>query len=295
MPQFGDNDGGRFLKLEPDEPAGLDHRYLLAALNGLVGREDWNAWTGPRLEETMVRAALGGNPRRVSGPVFEIRGSGMGLYKLAQNGFHVVLRCGEAGQRGNGGHAHADLQSFELSIGGRRFVVDPGTYVYTPIPKERNHFRSCGSHNAYHPVGREPVTWRPGPEGLFSMSHWPSSSVEVEAARRLAAHHKGFGVPSHRLLALEGGRLDGEDHLDLPEAKCLRFCLHSGVRVTAQGRRFLLEHEGVRLRFESPVEGWALEEGRYSPTYGVWEPTLTLALTSKEPVVRWSFVVEAGL
>ncbi len=83
VPQIGDNDSGRFLKLFPayerltteeacaryanldgyesDEPIYwdedvLDHRHLLAALNGLFGRDDWP--TGP--ETLIVRGLAGG-------------------------------------------------------------------------------------------------------------------------------------------------------------------------------------------------------------------------------------------
>ena len=46
-----------------------------------------------------------------------------------------------------GSHAHADLLSFELSIGHVSFIVDPGTYVYSASATERNHFRSTRMHN----------------------------------------------------------------------------------------------------------------------------------------------------
>lgn len=46
-----------------------------------------------------------------------------------------------------GSHTHSDLLSFELAFGQRTFLVDPGTYVYTSNPSERNHFRSTAMHN----------------------------------------------------------------------------------------------------------------------------------------------------
>src|SRR6202011_6026913 len=38
-------------------------------------------------------------------------------------------------------HAHADLLSYELTVGGRRLVVDSGVYEYAP-GSWRNYFRS---------------------------------------------------------------------------------------------------------------------------------------------------------
>ena len=43
-------------------------------------------------------------------------------------------------------HAHADLLTYELSIGGRRVVVDSGVYEYQRGPW-RDHFRSTRAHN----------------------------------------------------------------------------------------------------------------------------------------------------
>ena len=44
-------------------------------------------------------------------------------------------------------HTHADLLSFELAKGDQTFILDPGAYVYTSSPIERNEFRSSSKHN----------------------------------------------------------------------------------------------------------------------------------------------------
>jgi len=44
-------------------------------------------------------------------------------------------------------HIHSDLLSFELTFNNTHFIVDPGSYVYTSNPKERNEFRSTAMHN----------------------------------------------------------------------------------------------------------------------------------------------------
>ncbi len=90
IPQIGDNDSGRFLKLQPlyhqmtvaeakarygnlegytdlpddaiywDEDI-LDHRHLVAAINGLFGRDDFAAFTGDGwLETHLIRGLAGG-------------------------------------------------------------------------------------------------------------------------------------------------------------------------------------------------------------------------------------------
>lgn len=44
-------------------------------------------------------------------------------------------------------HTHNDHLSFELSIKGNDIIVDPGTYLYTSSPEDRNLFRSTSKHN----------------------------------------------------------------------------------------------------------------------------------------------------
>ncbi|MCW6074355.1 alginate lyase family protein [Clostridium sporogenes] len=70
-----------------------------------------------------------------------------GIYIFKSKQIHLTIMAGHNGQYGNGGHAHNDKLSFELNIRGVDLVVDPGTYLYTPIPKIRDKFRSVKVHN----------------------------------------------------------------------------------------------------------------------------------------------------
>lgn len=73
--------------------------------------------------------------------------SDSGWYIMRNNKDYCIISCGPNGQNGNGGHCHNDKLSFELCIKGEDIIVDPGTYVYTPLPEWRNKFRSTGYHN----------------------------------------------------------------------------------------------------------------------------------------------------
>jgi hypothetical protein len=61
VPQVGDNDSGRFLKLHPSHGSSLvedalDHRHLVAALNGLFRRDDFRRFAGEGwIDEEIVR------------------------------------------------------------------------------------------------------------------------------------------------------------------------------------------------------------------------------------------------
>lgn len=70
-----------------------------------------------------------------------------GLYIFKGSQFYLSIFAGGIGQNGNGGHSHNDKLSFELNLCGKDIFVDPGTYVYTPLPDKRDMFRSVKVHN----------------------------------------------------------------------------------------------------------------------------------------------------
>jgi len=69
------------------------------------------------------------------------------------------------------GHMHNDKLSFELMIDGKDVVVNPGTYLYTPIPKRRLEFRNTAAHNTLVVEGVEQNECPSGNLGLFNMKH----------------------------------------------------------------------------------------------------------------------------
>lgn len=76
-----------------------------------------------------------------------------GLYLYRSKRLYLAIRCG-FGQHLS--HAHNDQLSFELSVDGTEWARDLGTYVYTPLPHQRNRYRSVGAHAAPQVEGREP-------------------------------------------------------------------------------------------------------------------------------------------
>ena len=77
-----------------------------------------------------------------------------GLYIFKCDNFYLAVMAGAIGQNETGGltpkgvgHSHNDKLSFELNIAGKDIFVDSGTYLYTPLPKMRDKFRSVNAHN----------------------------------------------------------------------------------------------------------------------------------------------------
>jgi len=155
MPQIGDNDNGQFLKLYPREV--LDMRYLLALGAVFFKEPKWKIKeffnSDEDIAEIMILYGEKGveiwnslecnSLKNINSKAF----SDSGWYVMRNNKNYCIISCGPNGQNGKGGHCHNDKLSFELCIDGEDIIVDPGTYVYTPLPEWRNKFRSTAYHN----------------------------------------------------------------------------------------------------------------------------------------------------
>ena len=207
VPQIGDGDDGRLLILAgyPDWPR-HDYRYLLALGAVLFKRGDFKAAAGGRAEELYwllgregVEAfdALEPDPTPLQGHRFEEAG----LYTMRSEDSQdfVLIRGGGPSAHSPTGHSHSDLFSLELWSGGRPVIVDPGTYVYTSSPSERNAFRSTASHNTVKVDGKD-ITAMSG-DSLFRMGKGPNVSivywdVNTERSSFVAEHDAFAGLSS---------------------------------------------------------------------------------------------------
>jgi uncharacterized heparinase superfamily protein len=79
-----------------------------------------------------------------------------GIVALDRGAVRAVMRAGPHGPDYLLGHAHADLLSFDLSVGTRRVVTDTGTGSYEAGP-ERQQLRSTAAHNTLQVGGQEQI------------------------------------------------------------------------------------------------------------------------------------------
>jgi hypothetical protein len=283
IPQIGDTDNGRLLKLQPvhrqitvamarklysnldayhglpDEAVywdeeHLSHQHLVAAINGLFGREDLVDLTGKRwLEFDLVRGMAGGvrfnsylakkskaaaemvtegsdkNWARLEErfgaysadqqevTTIEIPGQNIrvgiklyaypdfGLYLYRSGRMFLAIRCGAIGQKGKGGHAHNDQLSLELNIDGEDWILDPGTYLYTPLPEKRNEYRSVKAHFAPRlKSGQEPGRLD---LGIFRLGNEAMARCLYFGQEGFIGVHRGYGKPVYRLVKIEQNRV----------------------------------------------------------------------------------------
>jgi uncharacterized heparinase superfamily protein len=294
-PVFGDQDSGRVLPASFQRPPTHDNLLDLGA--ALLGRD--RSHDGPPHEE--VAWTLGVEPWRAlrarpldARPARTAFPNG-GLYVLRGGGAHLVARWGGVGQNGNGGHAHNDLSSYELSFG-TPVVVDSGTYVYTADVRARNAFRAARAHNVLvvdgldmHPLS-EAQPFRLPAHARFAVEEW---SERFDGAT-LVGWHDGFrraggSIRCRRRIALAGdsGIVEIADEVLGAGTHRAESLVHlaAGCRATRVGRSTVrVDDVGhvVTIEFFGATDV-EVEAGAVSSQYGVREPAdVVCASTSAE-------------
>ena len=247
-PQVGDADDGRFLPL------------------GDYGRAD------PRSHLHLFAQA---------GEPFE-PGDGHAAYPdggywiMRRGDVHALVRCGDVGV---GSHAHNDALSFELALGGQPLVVDPGAYLYTADPAERNRFRSTAFHATLQVGGAEQnplstaflfsmedrrraeaLRWEPGESGaVFEGRHHGFETLDPPATHTRRVELAG---DPPELVITDTVESAGEHELrwTFPLEPC-RVEIAGGAAVARFASCAVLELVAEGLVFE-------VEDGWVSPSYG---------------------------
>lgn len=315
--QFGDNDSGRLFKFLPavslltsedlapfgERPdSGVvpepferinDHAHLAAAISGLAPRADLLAMAPGHPETCLVRG-LARFGARENGPAMRPARSparlrdypGFGLFIYTVGDKRVALRCGSNGQHDNGGHAHNDQLSLCLAVGGLLMLVDPGTYVYTPLPGQRNAFRATRHHNTLFVPDEEQNSFTS--TSLFNLvNEARPETLEVSETLWRAWHH-GFSSPHTRSVRMHAsGGIEVKDECDVAGCR-LALHMHPDVAVEIRTGGISLARGGQCLLLEGEGIAWELSEFAYSPGYGLIRSAPRLVSTPFSGVVHWS-------
>ena len=117
-----------------------------------------------------------------------------GTYLLRHEDLYLLFNAGGSEKGRPASHRHNDLLSIEVSAGGRAFIVDPATYVYTADLHERHLFRSTSYHSTVQIDDEEQqaiveaAPFVTGGEASVRVLVWEST----EASDRVAAKHSGY-------------------------------------------------------------------------------------------------------
>jgi hypothetical protein len=315
-PLLGDSDGGQVLSLAARRAD--DHAYLLAL--GAVVFNDSEFKTGssptpPELLWVLGSAGLQRYQQLASSPESSSQGfAEAGVYVLRQDDLYLLCHANGARKDRPASHRHNDALSIEVSAGGRPFIVDPGSYVYTADLHARHLFRSTAYHSTLQLDNAEQNTiWEAAPfvigaEARVSVSAWQASperdqiSAEHNGYERLpepARHRRTvtFFKPE-RWWLIEDELIGAGEH-----EVVVRFHFASGLAVSEfAGNRVMARDEltGASLLIASlDLDQPARMEPQFtSQHYGWKEPSLSAGWTTRKqlPVtLRWAIVpVRAG-
>ncbi|MEM8557589.1 MAG: alginate lyase family protein [Bacteroidota bacterium] len=242
-----------------------------------------------------AEAVLGQLP----GPVAHLPDTG--LYRYEDDTICLLVDAGPIGPDYLPAHAHADIFTYELSVGGEHFVTDTGVFEYAG--PRRAYDRSTAAHNTAEVDGvSQAECW-----GSFRVARrYPPQAVSCseDGTWTLSGRFDGYadligdGIQHRRVFEAEQGRVRVVDEVvgqgvhDLAS----RIHLHPDIvasSVDGGSVRLRGKHETILLE----VEGAAIDEEAtpFSPRFGVSCGRTTLVLRTSGPLplrLAYTFLID---
>ena len=128
-----------------------------------------------------------------------------GTYIMRDGDLYLCFNASGSGINGRGSHGHNDVLSIEVSAGGRAFIVDPGTYVYSADLAKRHEFRSTAYHSTVQIDGLEQNTiavetpFVIGNEAKPRVLEWKTG----DDFDKVVAEHYGYPVVHRRTVTFD--------------------------------------------------------------------------------------------
>lgn len=233
----------------------------------------------PRALIALARAFanVGAAPQPAACPAFQ----DSGFYVLSgdDESSRMILKAGLPGPPYQLAHAHCDAAGYELSIGGKRILVDSGVHGYAESPL-RAYCRGARAHNIAVVNGVEPMecwaTFRVGRRAHAVVECWRPESREFRAMLQ------GQGIVQQRSVRFselgcwvvcDFARGRGDLRLE----SLVHF--HPGCEVREVEGAWVAEREGARLGLV-PLHGvtGVLSRAWYCPEFGRSEAAAVLTL-----------------
>jgi len=242
----------------------------------------------PSRDEVMALAAqVLGTPAGEPDGAFALKDTGYFGVIDAAAGHRLVIDAGPLGPSYQPGHAHCDMLSFELDLGGRPVVVDSGLHGYDGDPY-REYVRSTRAHNTVAIDGRDQhemwATFRVARRGEILRADFGPTGDGGFEFRGACRHYHDRRAVHHRAIVLGAGGLEVTDRVEGASGRSITSWLHLHPD-------FELEpvHEGfvVRARTSEPATAHARIE-----VFGVDE--MRVLRGERDPVQGW-FCPEFGL
>ena len=196
-PLIGDSDSGQVMPMR--QRAANDHAYLLALGAAVFNDSSLKLKAVDQTEELVWLSGEEGLSKFGSLPsstdaLQSVSFPDAGLHILRHEDLYLSFNTTHAGINGRGSHGHNDALSIEVCAGGRVFIVDPGTFVYTGDLRSRHKFRSTAYHSTVEVDGQEQNTTNLnmpfviGDEAQPKLLLWETG----KQFDRVSAEHRGY-------------------------------------------------------------------------------------------------------
>jgi hypothetical protein len=202
-PLIGDTDSGQVLPMQRRRAD--DHSYLLA-IGAVVFNDPGLKIEGMEPPEELFwilgEEAVRAFQEMSSSAAYAVSKAfpQAGTYIMRDGDLYLCFNASGPGIKGRGSHGHNDALSIEVSAGGRAFIVDPGTYVYSADLAKRHEFRSTAYHSTVQVDGAEQNTtdvhmpFVIGNEAKPRVLEWKTS----KDFDKVVAEHYGYARLIHR-------------------------------------------------------------------------------------------------
>jgi hypothetical protein len=290
---FGDDDGGRVFNPRRNRAEHMTDPLAIGAV--LFSSEPLRA------SATLTEESIWLLGEQATGLIQQRSAKALDRAQSFRNGgIYISFRSGDcpqqltidAGPQGamRCGHGHADALSIRLSLDGRAYLTDLGTFSY--MGSERNLFRGTGAHNTLRVDGLDQAV----AQDPFSWSEVPSVHVDSwitgDTFTFFSGHHTGYlrladPVLHQRFVV----HLDGNFFLvrdvaqgSAPHEFEIFWHLAQGLTITRTGACFVAsggdrQGAGTKLALVPPSAAeWNYEitPGYVSPAYGALLPAQVL-------------------
>ena len=228
-------------------------------------------------------AGIDAYARRLGFPALAAPGEGVlhladsGYVRLQRGPMVALLDVGPVGPDYLPGHAHADTLSFELSLAGRRMLVNSGTSVYG-LGTERLRQRGTAAHNTVAVGGEDSSEVWGGFRVARRARPFDLRIEETQDETIVACSHDGYrrlpGAPVHRRTWRGGyGKMLVADRGIGGTASCAAYWrAGAGVAVEGAGPFRLAPPAGPAMTVSGEGGAWSRAATTLHPEFGVSTP-----------------------
>jgi hypothetical protein len=309
VPMIGDADDGYVVQLSQGKPF-CPFKSLLATGAVLCSRAEFKHKAGRLDDKTRWLIGADSDKRfddiRTEAVQFPVRCEfPKGGYYILGKDFEssrevrLIMDAGPLGYPSIAAHGHADALAVILSVAGKEFLIDPGTYAYQSNVEWRNYFRGTAAHNTVRIDQQDQSVIG----GKFMWLRKANAVVETwetdEHRDRIVAHHDGYrrmaDPVSHRrevVFDKVGMHIHIADTIDCEKTHIVERCWHFSEKceITRDGDGVVVVNDGVRVRLRSKGDDSkiTLYRGQNNPPLGwisrhfdIKEPTTTVVFKNK--------------